>query len=975
MSANETALLLKIKGDASQLKSELGGASRDVSKFASAVTSSGTAGLKGFNQELVGLVGRLPVVGSSLSGLTGGVTSLSSGLTQVTGGSAAAASGMASLAGPMGAVAGIALTLAGAEVAAATELFNLTKATAQYDGQLKDLNQQSGISVGLLSTLKLAAENSGSSIEAINTSLIKYLANVSDANHRNEELEKKFRQVGFTAKELNEAYKSSDDAIRILVEKIGQLNSEEDRNNALKKLGIRNTKDFNAVVNEMKGDLDSFRESAEELGLIITPEQAKEADKFNDSLHILELQLKSIGYTIGREVMPVFQEAINDISKDLKDNKDQWAFWGEGAALWIRYVIVNLKALELAFKTSTIGMIFGLIPTSKGQSIGSMNTGGFANAADTFMPSSVIGDAEGKKKGGADKARQEQIRQLEQDIKQEEELHKKETDILKREYDLQLANLKDYTDRAIEEENTHYTELEKTINKEIALAKKQSERDKYTNALQKARDERDKNTQRINDEKDKKELDALVAHNNALLDLQDEFSNRSIATIRSRIELQATTEEKGEQDIADIEREMYKRRWDELIRQREELIAKAGGVESAANQEELQRIKDQIRAIEEAEKTAAEARERRIREGIERDTQRQIEAFNQLYDAEKRYHTQRLELERQRFEQALLFGRLSMGNRAFVIATIAKMDIDAIYEEAERNKRAIDEEEARAKDAAKKTIQDKEELEKRLLEIHETYQALRELEDDRARERDRERQRESERDITLANNPFLGGLLQGSEIGQITELADRVGVLGAAFQTMGGIAGQALDGLAQGIGAAVQNWVLLGNQADFSMKKLVATVLAGVAAQAATQAVYFTAIGIAALTPWGAAIFGPATQWFIAAGMMASIALGAGLAGRAVAGNSFQNQGSSRAVGGASSGISAGGRSGNSSGGFYSGNEDSRTIEQGRNQLRPQVIILRVESNDSHIVNVLQDNVNKNGRVRDLIVETVSSVA
>ncbi len=122
----------------------------------------------------------------------------------------------------------------------------------------------------------------------------------------------------------------------------------------------------------------------------------------------------------------------------------------------------------------------------------------------------------------------------------------------------------------------------------------------------------------------------------------------------------------------------------------------------------------------------------------------------------------------------------------------------------------------------------------------------------------------------------------------------------------GGAAMQMMDRFAQGIGNIVQNLVLMGTAGPNAMRKMTASVLASVAAQAAVQAVMFAAYGIAALTPWGAAIYGPALPWFKAAALMGSIALGTGLAGRAIAGNSFSEGG---AGSGAGSGI--GGDEGN----------------------------------------------------------------
>ena len=58
--------------------------------------------------------------------------------------------------------------------------------------------------------------------------------------------------------------------------------------------------------------------------------------------------------------------------------------------------------------------------------------------------------------------------------------------------------------------------------------------------------------------------------------------------------------------------------------------------------------------------------------------------------------------------------------------------------------------------------------------------------------------------------------------------------------------------------------------------------IAGYAAKAAVQALYFTALGIAASTPWGAAALGPPGNFFLSAAKMALVSGAAGAAGSAI---------------------------------------------------------------------------------------------
>jgi tape measure domain-containing protein len=134
----------------------------------------------------------------------------------------------------------------------------------------------------------------------------------------------------------------------------------------------------------------------------------------------------------------------------------------------------------------------------------------------------------------------------------------------------------------------------------------------------------------------------------------------------------------------------------------------------------------------------------------------------------------------------------------------------------------------------------------------------------------------------FGENGFGGGLKQAT--GDIKNMDDVMSQLGRTAEDM-------FMSMGAGLGSMVESWVIMGDQADVSMRKMVAAVLAGVAAQAATLSIFHLAMGIAALTPWGAAMYGPAPLHFKAAALWGGIAVGAALGGRAAAGDSFKDKG------------------------------------------------------------------------------------
>lgn len=110
-----------------------------------------------------------------------------------------------------------------------------------------------------------------------------------------------------------------------------------------------------------------------------------------------------------------------------------------------------------------------------------------------------------------------------------------------------------------------------------------------------------------------------------------------------------------------------------------------------------------------------------------------------------------------------------------------------------------------------------------------------------------------------------------------------LGTIGDAFLKLKEIGIGAMGALAEGVGSLVQNWVLMGSTGPDAMKKLTASILAGVAAQAAVLAIFELAKGFAAL------FFNPAeaAAHFKAAALFGTVAVAAGVSGRAIAGDSF----------------------------------------------------------------------------------------
>lgn len=196
----------------------------------------------------------------------------------------------------------------------------------------------------------------------------------------------------------------------------------------------------------------------------------------------------------------------------------------------------------------------------------------------------------------------------------------------------------------------------------------------------------------------------------------------------------------------------------------------------------------------------------------------------------------------------------------------------------------------------------------------------------------------------------------------LTELGATLGGLVGASEEFGqqfaSVVGNAIADIAFAVGDLVHQWVLLGDTGPNAMRKLTASVLAGLAAQAAVKAIFQLAEGFAAL------FFNPAeaAAHFKSAALFGAVAGVAAVAGRSVAGDLFK----SKSGGGA-------GASGRGGSGELNPLNLARNAGPGSpQQIAPQIIehvhTFRIESNDSHIVKVISNDYRNGGRTRELIL-------
>jgi hypothetical protein len=492
-----------------------------------------------------------------------------------------------------------------------------------------------------------------------------------------------------------------------------------------------------------------------------------------------------------------------------------------------------------------------------------------------------------KDKGGAEKARRDDERELGEQLRGIEQAYKSQTTALQREYKLQLTNLDDFVERSIAAENERYEKTKAVLERQINLSKPgTAERAKYDRELVDAERQRTDNVQKINDEANQKRIDSLQAHQNELLKLTQDFENRYATSARAAAEARGTTYEDAEQKILDFQTAIFDQRLAIVAREEQRY---------AENTEAFRKWNDEHKRIIEEQVAFQEDADRRLDEARQKDIDSLLKATDVIYNTELQYEQQARDSYRRQLDDYAKYAArhliLTKQQRALELYARASLD-----QEEETSRYAKEMAKLRADEASlKATLARTKENEAEKLKIETVYNELREAETQRHIDEQNRINKQADESTRKATEGDEGGGIFGGireDLNNIPDLSPHAAAADAVTIAYKNMKQAVLDS----VDAFVFSTATIGQV----MRRAVAQTLADISKEAAIQGIKQTALSLSALAVGdfrGFAMHGlAAAAWF-------SITAGTALAGRAVMGSSLQNQ----QAGGAGVGSGAGG--------------------------------------------------------------------
>ncbi len=258
-------------------------------------------------------------------------------------------------------IAGAALLAMGAAVVTvATNLYQLTVASAEFAGKIFDVGEKTGLSAATLSTLKVNADLAGSSLESVGNGAAKFSKLLGEAAAGNQTAQKTLAELNVTSYDLETALAQA-------TKTIYEADAGTEKLNLSMKAFGRSGGDLIGTINQMGGDLKGATKEAEKLGLVMSEKDLAAADAFGDSLALLSNQAKVAGVAFTSELMPVLAKYFGMASKWIGENRDLIRTWGtyvaslvanlaRGISVSFNFILDNANALRAGLAVVTLGI-------------------------------------------------------------------------------------------------------------------------------------------------------------------------------------------------------------------------------------------------------------------------------------------------------------------------------------------------------------------------------------------------------------------------------------------------------------------------------------------------------------------------------------------------------------------------------------------------------------------------------------------
>ena len=236
---------------------------------------------------------------------------------------------------------------------------------------LDDMAQRTSIGVSTLSELAHAAQMSGTSIDALESGLVKQTKFLGDVFTNGKAAAGTLYQLGLSASDLEGL--SPEDTLGVFAEALSGVEDDVTRTNLAMDIFGKGATELLPLLNSGAGGIEQLRKEARDLGIVMSDDDAAAAASFGDQLDSLWAQLGAATNQVGAALVPALSELLTTITPLLTTGIDWLAQNDE--------LIVTIGAVATGILTGGSALVgFGFATSAAATGLGGVVAVGSALA-------------------------------------------------------------------------------------------------------------------------------------------------------------------------------------------------------------------------------------------------------------------------------------------------------------------------------------------------------------------------------------------------------------------------------------------------------------------------------------------------------------------------------------------------------------------------------------------------------------------
>jgi septal ring factor EnvC (AmiA/AmiB activator) len=253
-----------------------------------------------------------------------------------------------------------------AAAAAAVGIFKLTTEAGKAADELITMSNKTGISTQQLQEMEYASRFVDVEVKTMTDSMMKLTKNMDNADKGIKDQIEAFEKLGVEYKNTDGTLRNAKDVWADVVDALGQINNEAERDAISMRLFGRSAQELNPLVVAGGDSLNKFAEEARSLGLVMSDESVAALGQFDDKMQKLDASTKILGASIATAALPVMDQLISFVQNLAMQAQETLIPAMENVAVWfqqsltdggLRWLIDNKETILAVITGIATGMV------------------------------------------------------------------------------------------------------------------------------------------------------------------------------------------------------------------------------------------------------------------------------------------------------------------------------------------------------------------------------------------------------------------------------------------------------------------------------------------------------------------------------------------------------------------------------------------------------------------------------------------